>query len=76
MDVRKADLNRHRELLGWIPQEEGIKGKTMQENWLFFKEAMRAQEQAIPVRRMRKHSKKPAWLNHKPFNYMNLGKKS
>ncbi|XP_050786243.1 uncharacterized protein LOC127037978 isoform X1 [Gopherus flavomarginatus] len=50
LDFRKADFDSLRELMGRIPWEANMRGKGVQESWLYFKEALlRAQEQTIPM---------------------------
>ncbi|XP_065421532.1 uncharacterized protein LOC101931368 isoform X1 [Chrysemys picta bellii] len=65
LDFRKTDLDSLREQMGRIPWENNMKGKGIQESWLYFKESLlRLQEQTIPMcRKNRKYGRRPAWLN-------------
>ncbi|XP_050791465.1 uncharacterized protein LOC127040991 [Gopherus flavomarginatus] len=64
MDFRKADFGKLRELIGKVPWELRLRGKTTEESWQFFKGTLlRAQKQVIPmVRKDRKCGKRPPWL--------------
>uniref|UniRef100_A0A8C8RGD0 Maestro heat like repeat family member 6 n=1 Tax=Pelusios castaneus TaxID=367368 RepID=A0A8C8RGD0_9SAUR len=65
LDFRKADFGSLRELMGRVPWEADLKGKGVQDSWLYFKETLlEAQEDNIPM--CRKNSKcgwRPAWLS-------------
>ncbi|CAM5085999.1 unnamed protein product [Natator depressus] len=65
LDFRKADFDSLREQMARIPWRTNMKGKGVQESWLYFKESLlRLQGQTIPMsRRNSKHGKRPAWLN-------------
>ncbi|CAM4495102.1 unnamed protein product [Caretta caretta] len=65
LDFRKADLNSLRERMGRIPWGTNMKGKGVQESWLYFKESLlRLQGQTIPMcRKNSKYGRRPAWLN-------------
>ncbi|CAM5155513.1 unnamed protein product [Natator depressus] len=65
LDFRKADFDSLRERMGRIPWGTIMKGKGVQESWLYFKESLlRLQGQTIPMsRKNSKHGKRPAWLN-------------
>ena len=50
MDFRKVDFGKVRELIGKVPWESRLRGKTTKESWQFFKGTLlRAQKQAIPL---------------------------
>ncbi|CAM5108800.1 unnamed protein product [Eretmochelys imbricata] len=63
LDNRKADFDSLRELR--IPWENNMRGKGVQESWLYFKESLlRLQGQTIPMcRKNSKYGRRPAWLN-------------
>ncbi|CAM4534308.1 unnamed protein product [Caretta caretta] len=65
LDFRKADFDSLRELMGKIPWENNMRGKGVQERWLYFKESLlRSQGQTIPMcRKNSKYGRRPAWLN-------------
>ncbi|CAM4692336.1 unnamed protein product [Lepidochelys kempii] len=65
LDFRKADFDSLRELMGRIPWENNMRGKGVQESWLYFKESLlRLQGQTIPMcRKNSKCGRRPAWLN-------------
>ncbi|CAM4601352.1 unnamed protein product [Lepidochelys olivacea] len=65
LDFRKADFDSLRERMGRIPWRTNLKGKGVQESWLYFKESLlRLQGQTIPMsRKNSKYSRRPAWLN-------------
>ncbi|CAM5114317.1 unnamed protein product [Natator depressus] len=65
LDFRKADFDSLRERMGRIPWGTIMKGKGVQESWLYFKESLlRLQGQTIPMsRKNSKHGRRPAWLN-------------
>ncbi|CAM5145932.1 unnamed protein product [Eretmochelys imbricata] len=65
LDFRKADFDSLRELMGRIPWENNMRGKGVQESWLYFKESLlRLQGQTIPMcRKNSKYGRRPAWLN-------------
>ncbi|XP_065409830.1 uncharacterized protein LOC135972960 isoform X1 [Chrysemys picta bellii] len=65
LDFRKADFDSLREQMGRIPWENNMKGKGVQESWLYFKESLlQLQEQTIPMcRKNSKYGRPPAWLN-------------
>ncbi|CAM4569974.1 unnamed protein product [Lepidochelys olivacea] len=65
LDFRKADFDSLRELMGKIPWENNMRGKGVQESWLYFKDSlMRLQGQTIPMcRKNSKYGRQPAWLN-------------
>ncbi|CAM4590483.1 unnamed protein product, partial [Lepidochelys olivacea] len=65
LDFRKADFDSLRELMGKIPRENDMRGKGVQESWLYFKESsLRLQGQTIPMcRKNSKYGRRPAWLN-------------
>ncbi|MDF8238690.1 hypothetical protein P4715_15035, partial [Listeria monocytogenes] len=65
LDFRKADTDSLRELMDKIPWENNIRGKGVQESWLYFKESLlRLQGQTIPMcRKNSKYGRRPAWLN-------------
>ncbi|CAM5172065.1 unnamed protein product [Eretmochelys imbricata] len=65
LDFRKADFDSLRERMGRIPWGTNMKGKGVQESWLYFKESLlRLQGQTIPMcRKNSKYSRRPAWLN-------------
>nr|XP_048691935.1 uncharacterized protein LOC125630279 [Caretta caretta] len=64
-DFRKVDFDSLRELMGRIPWENNMRGKGVQESWLYFKESLlRLQGQTIPMcRKNSKYGRRPAWLN-------------
>ncbi|CAM4545620.1 unnamed protein product [Lepidochelys olivacea] len=64
LDFRKADFDSLRELMGKIPWENNMRGKGVQESWLYFKESLlRLQGQTIPMcRKNSKYGRRPAWL--------------
>ncbi|CAM4559525.1 unnamed protein product [Lepidochelys olivacea] len=66
LDFRKADFDSLRELMGKIPWENNMRGKGVQESWLYFKESLlRLQGQTIPMcRKNSKYGRRPAWLNN------------
>ncbi|XP_065440587.1 mitoferrin-1 isoform X1 [Chrysemys picta bellii] len=78
MDFRKADFGKLRELIGKVPWESRLRGKTTEESWQFFKgKLLRAQKQAIPlVRKDRKCCKRPPWLNHEILHDLKNKKES
>ncbi|KAK4823087.1 hypothetical protein QYF61_025709 [Mycteria americana] len=50
LDVRRADFGLFRRLVDRVPWEAVLKGKGVQEGWMFFmKEIFKAQEQAVPM---------------------------
>ncbi|CAM5163476.1 unnamed protein product [Eretmochelys imbricata] len=51
--------------MGKIPWENNMRGKGVQESWLYFKESLlRLQGQTIPMcRKNSKYGRRPAWLN-------------
>ncbi|CAM5131267.1 unnamed protein product [Natator depressus] len=51
--------------MGKIPWENNMRGKGVQESWLYFKESLlRLQGQTIPTcRKNSKYGRRPAWLN-------------
>ncbi|CAM5174769.1 unnamed protein product [Natator depressus] len=51
--------------MGRIPWENNVRGKGVQESWLYFKEfLLRLQGETIPMcRKNSKYSRRPAWLN-------------
>ncbi|CAM5158164.1 unnamed protein product [Eretmochelys imbricata] len=65
LDFRKTDFDSLRELLGKISWENNMRGKGVQESWLYFKESLlRLQGQNIPMcRKNSKYGRRPAWLN-------------
>ncbi|KAG6931740.1 hypothetical protein G0U57_001044 [Chelydra serpentina] len=65
LDFRKADFDSLRELMGKVPWENNMRGKGVEESWLYFKETLlRLQEQTIPMcRKKSKYGRRPAWLN-------------
>ncbi|XP_053882920.1 CDK-activating kinase assembly factor MAT1 isoform X2 [Malaclemys terrapin pileata] len=69
LNFRKADFDSFRELMGKISWEANMRGKGVQESWLYFKKAeLRAQEQTIPMcRKNSKYGRRPAWLNRDNF---------
>ncbi|KAF1454281.1 hypothetical protein FQV07_0012639, partial [Pygoscelis papua] len=62
---RRADFGLFRTLVERVPWETVLKGKGVQEGWTIFKkEVLKAQEQAVPVRRKKNgRGRRPAWLN-------------
>ncbi|CAM4551145.1 unnamed protein product [Caretta caretta] len=64
-DFRKAEFDSLREQMGKIPWENRMRGKGVQECWLYFKESLlRLQGQTIPMcRKNSKYGRQPAWLN-------------
>ncbi|CAM4498483.1 unnamed protein product [Lepidochelys kempii] len=64
-DFRKADFDSLRERMARIPWGTNLKGKGVQESWLYFKESLlRLQGQTIPMsRKNSKYGRRPAWLN-------------
>ncbi|CAM5165610.1 unnamed protein product, partial [Eretmochelys imbricata] len=62
LDFRKADFDSLRELIPW---ENNMRGKGVQESWLYFKESLlRLQGQTIPMcRKNSKYGRRPAWLH-------------
>ncbi|KAK4824038.1 hypothetical protein QYF61_009629 [Mycteria americana] len=49
LDFRRADFGLFRRLVDGVPWEAALKGKGVQEGWIFFKEeVLKAQEQAVP----------------------------
>ncbi|CAM4356191.1 unnamed protein product [Caretta caretta] len=64
LDFRKADFDSLRELMGRIPWENNMRGKGVQESWLYFKEPLlRLQEQTIPTcRKNSKYGRLSTWL--------------
>ncbi|CAM4499672.1 unnamed protein product [Lepidochelys kempii] len=65
LDFRKADFDSLRERMARIPWGTNLKGKGVQESWLYFKESLlRLQGQTIPMsRKNSKYGRRPAWLN-------------
>ncbi|CAM5148340.1 unnamed protein product [Eretmochelys imbricata] len=65
LDFRKADFDSLRELMGRIPWENNMRGKGVQDSWLYFQESfLRLQGQSIPMcRKNSKYGRRPAWLN-------------
>ncbi|CAM4580797.1 unnamed protein product [Caretta caretta] len=65
LDFRKADFDSLRELMGKIPWENNMRGKGVQESWLYFKESLlRLQGQTILMcRKNSKYGRRLAWLN-------------
>ncbi|CAM4591395.1 unnamed protein product [Caretta caretta] len=65
LDFRKADFDSLRELMGKIPWENNMRGKGVQESWLYFKESLlRLQGQTILMcQKNSKYGRRPAWLN-------------
>ncbi|CAM4695697.1 unnamed protein product [Lepidochelys kempii] len=65
LDFRKADFDSLRERMARIPWGTNMKGKGVQESWLYFKESLlRLQGQTIPMsRKNSKYGRRPAWLN-------------
>ncbi|CAM4672926.1 unnamed protein product [Lepidochelys kempii] len=65
LDFRKADFDSLRERMARIPRGTNLKGKGVQESWLYFKESLlRLQGQTIPMsRKNSKYDRRPAWLN-------------
>ncbi|CAM4636979.1 unnamed protein product [Lepidochelys kempii] len=65
LNFRKADFDFLRELMGRIPWEKNMRGKGVQESWLYFKESLlKLQGQTIPIcRKNSKYDWRPAWLN-------------
>ncbi|CAM4599489.1 unnamed protein product [Lepidochelys kempii] len=65
LDFRKADFDSLREWMARIPWGTNLKGKGVQESWLYFKESLlRLQGQTIPMsRKNSKYGRRPAWLN-------------
>ncbi|CAM4558081.1 unnamed protein product [Caretta caretta] len=65
LDFRKADFDSLRERMARIPWGTNLKGKGVQESWLYFKESLlRLQGQTIPMsRKNSKYGRQPAWLN-------------
>ncbi|KFW71518.1 hypothetical protein AS28_08898, partial [Pygoscelis adeliae] len=65
MDFRRADFGLFRTLVERVPWETILKGKGVQEGWTIFKkEVLKAQEQAVPLRRKKNgRRRRPAWLN-------------
>ncbi|CAM4681894.1 unnamed protein product [Lepidochelys kempii] len=65
LDFRKADFDFLRELMGKIPWENNMRGKRVQESWLYFKESLlRLQGQSILMcRKNSKYGRQSAWLN-------------
>ncbi|CAM4697277.1 unnamed protein product [Lepidochelys kempii] len=65
LDFRKADFDFLRERMARIPWGTNLKGKGVQESWLYFKESLlRLQGQTIPMsRKNSKYVRRPAWLN-------------
>nr|XP_048724541.1 RNA-binding motif, single-stranded-interacting protein 1 isoform X1 [Caretta caretta]XP_048724542.1 RNA-binding motif, single-stranded-interacting protein 1 isoform X1 [Caretta caretta]XP_048724543.1 RNA-binding motif, single-stranded-interacting protein 1 isoform X1 [Caretta caretta]XP_048724544.1 RNA-binding motif, single-stranded-interacting protein 1 isoform X1 [Caretta caretta] len=65
LDFRKADFDSLRERMARIPWRTNLKGKGVQESWLYFKESLlRLQGQTIPMsRKNSKYGRRPAWLN-------------
>ncbi|XP_075779238.1 uncharacterized protein LOC142827520 [Pelodiscus sinensis] len=78
MDFRKADFDKLRELVGKVPWEARLKGKTTEESWKYFKGTLlRAQKQTIPLcRKDRKYGKRPAWLNKEILHDLKIKKES
>ncbi|PKU34200.1 hypothetical protein llap_15501 [Limosa lapponica baueri] len=64
LDFRRADFSLFRTLVGRVPWEIILRGKGVQEGWMLFKkEILKAQEQAVPMRRKIKgRGIWPAWL--------------
>ncbi|CAM4612895.1 unnamed protein product [Lepidochelys olivacea] len=65
LDFRKADFDSLRERMARIPWENNMRGKGVQESWLYFKESLlRLQGQTIPMsRKNSKYGRRPAWLH-------------
>ncbi|XP_073188209.1 uncharacterized protein [Lepidochelys kempii] len=65
LDFRKADFDSLRERMARIPWGTNLKGKGVQESWLYFKESLlRLQGQTIPMsRKNSKYGRRPTWLN-------------
>ncbi|KAK4823310.1 hypothetical protein QYF61_000523 [Mycteria americana] len=64
LDFRRADFGLFRRLVERVPWEAALMGKGVQEGWTFFKkEALKAQEQAVPrCRKTSRRGRRPAWL--------------
>ena len=74
MEFRRADTSLFRTLVERVRCERVLKGKGVQEGWAFFKEVLKAQEQAVPVCRKKNwQGRRPAWLNRELL--LGLGKK-
>ncbi|KAM9591097.1 uncharacterized protein ACIBXB_006040 [Morphnus guianensis] len=65
MDFWRANFGLFKALVERVPWETVLKGKGVQEGWTFFKkEVLKAQDQAIPMRRKtNRRGRRPAWLN-------------
>ncbi|XP_054053995.1 lymphocyte function-associated antigen 3 isoform X1 [Rissa tridactyla] len=65
LDFRCADFSLFRTLVGRVPWAVVLRDKGAQEGWTLFKrEILKAQEQAVPMRRKIKgRGKWPAWMN-------------
>ncbi|PKU36060.1 adaptin ear-binding coat-associated protein 1 [Limosa lapponica baueri] len=65
MDFWRAHFGLFKSLLDRVPWEAALKGKGVQEGWMFFREeVLKVQQQAIPVRSKAScPGKRLAWLN-------------
>jgi len=65
LDLRRANVDLFKELLGGIPWARALEGRGLQECWSLFKHHfLHAQERCIPLRKKSsKGGRRPAWLN-------------
>ena len=65
LNFQRADFDLFRTLLAQVPWESLLKGKGVQEAWMFFKmEILKAQEQAVPeCCKVSRRGRRPAWMN-------------
>ncbi|PKU41653.1 rna-directed dna polymerase from mobile element jockey-like [Limosa lapponica baueri] len=65
LNFQRVDFSLFRSMYGKVPWEAALKGKGIQEGWVFFKEeVLKAQVQAIPVHcKVSRRGKRLAWLN-------------
>ncbi|KAK4830124.1 hypothetical protein QYF61_008551 [Mycteria americana] len=65
LDFWRADFGLFRRLVDKVPWEAVLKGKGVQEGWIFYKkEILKAQDQAVPMyRKMTRQGRTMSWLN-------------
>ena len=65
LNFQRADFDLFRTLLAQVPWESLLKGKGVQEAWMFFKmEILKAQKQAVPEYRKASHrGRRPVWIS-------------
>ncbi|GAB0199184.1 mitochondrial enolase superfamily member 1 [Grus japonensis] len=75
MDFQWSVFGLLRTLVERVPWEKVLKGKGVQERWVFFKkEVLKAQEQAVPMCRKTNHwGRRLAWLNRELWLTLKTG---